>query len=102
MGSLAVSRALGDGIFKSPQNKADADFVSALPFINRHLLTPCDQILILACDGLWDVMTYEEAIELADKCQKDGKDAEETSKFLVREALSKGSLDNLTEISKII
>jgi len=56
-GQLAVSRALGDADFKKPPNP----FVSSCPEITETRLQPGDEFLLIACDGLWDVMTSEEA-----------------------------------------
>jgi serine/threonine protein phosphatase PrpC len=53
MGSLAVSRAIGDKDFKFPYNKSEADFVSAIPYVNRIELTSQNEFMIVACDGLW-------------------------------------------------
>jgi serine/threonine protein phosphatase PrpC len=51
-GVLAVSRAIGDVNLKP--------YVTCDPEITTHTLTPDDQYLILASDGLWDVMSNEE------------------------------------------
>lgn len=51
-GVLAVSRAIGDVNLKP--------YVTCDPEITNHVLTPEDQFLILASDGLWDVMSNEE------------------------------------------
>jgi serine/threonine protein phosphatase PrpC len=53
LGSLAVSRSLGDIDFKFPHNKAEGDFVSAEPFLNVVKLGKEHEFLVLACDGLW-------------------------------------------------
>lgn len=54
LGSLAVSRALGDAEFKMPRNKAQDDFVSSVPFLKAYSLGPDVPFMIIACDGLWD------------------------------------------------
>jgi serine/threonine protein phosphatase PrpC len=55
-GNLAVSRALGDGFLQNAANPT--------PYLNRIELTEQDSLLILACDGVWDVMGDQEACEL--------------------------------------
>ena len=52
-GILAVSRAFGDRNIKS--------FISAEPEVRERLLEYGDDFLVLATDGLWDVMTNQEA-----------------------------------------
>lgn len=51
-GVLAVSRAIGDINLKP--------YVTCDPEIIHHSITPDDQYVILASDGLWDVMSNEE------------------------------------------
>ncbi len=58
LGILAVSRSFGDHGMK--------DFVIGLPHLCEVNLTErgvCP-FMILACDGLWDVITDQEAIEM--------------------------------------
>jgi len=95
-GILAVSRALGDV-------ELTAYGVSAEPYQNEVLLTPTDTHLILACDGLWDVATDQEACDVlttavagaAATAQPEPR-AEELSKLLLDFALSHGTRDNVT------
>jgi len=91
-GTLAVSRALGDISLKNP------DYVSAEPAIKMIELTNDDHFIILACDGLWDKVTYQEAVDFVYKVRKNGKSAEEISKAMVKEALERNSLDNITVV----
>jgi len=98
LGSLAVSKALGDLDFKHPYNKADGDFVSALPFVQKLQLTPKHPFMVVACDGLWDKLSYEDAVEFIARARDSGKDPQETSQLLVKHALESGSLDNITAI----
>ncbi|OXV08521.1 hypothetical protein Egran_03717 [Elaphomyces granulatus] len=84
-GILAVTRALGDTYMK--------DLVTGHPYTTETVIQPDqDEFLILACDGLWDVCTDQEAVDLI----RDTKDAQEASKILVDHALSRFSTDNLS------
>lgn len=56
-GVLAISRALGDHMLK--ENTA---VVSAEPYCVDTELTDADSYVILACDGVWDVMTDQYAV----------------------------------------
>ena len=63
-GSLNLSRALGDLDYKSVSAlPPEAQMVTANPEIRSIELTPDDEFLILACDGIWDVLTNQEAVE---------------------------------------
>eukprot|EP01063_Lacrimia_lanifica_P035230 TRINITY_DN6664_c0_g1_i1.p1 TRINITY_DN6664_c0_g1~~TRINITY_DN6664_c0_g1_i1.p1 ORF type:complete len:640 (+),score=139.56 TRINITY_DN6664_c0_g1_i1:188-1921(+) len=63
-GMLAVSRAMGDFDFKQagglPQ---EHQAVTAFPDIETRARGPEDHFVLQACDGIWDVMTDEEAVD---------------------------------------
>lgn len=88
-GTLAVTRALGDASMK--------EFITGHPFTTEtRLLGPEeDSVLILACDGLWDVCSDQEA---CDYIQGDIDDPQRCAELLVDFALEQGSTDNLSVI----
>lgn len=83
-GMLAVTRSLGDKFFDS--------LVVGNPFTTSVEITTDDRFLILACDGLWDVIDDQEACEMI----KDMDNSDEAAKTLVRHALENGTTDNVT------
>lgn len=83
-GVLAVTRALGDSSMK--------DFIIGNPYTCQVELTKEDSFLILACDGLWDVCSDQDAVNLI----QDIEDAQEASKKLLDFALNNFSTDNLS------
>ncbi|KAL1998349.1 hypothetical protein VTN02DRAFT_6356 [Thermoascus thermophilus] len=84
-GVLAVTRALGDAYLK--------DLVTGHPYTTETVIQPdVDEFLILACDGLWDVCSDQEAVDLI----RHIPDAQEASKVLVDHALARFSTDNLS------
>lgn len=85
-GMLAMSRALGDAPLKP--------FVTPEPSIVEGSLGRLDELAVIACDGLWDVLTSEEAITMA--LTASGPD--EAARLLQETALEKGSTDNITVI----
>jgi protein phosphatase PTC1 len=87
-GGLAVTRSLGDTRLK--------DWIIAEPFIAEIVLQPGDERLIMACDGLWDWMTDQHAVDLL--YQRRVTDAAMASETLRKEALARGSEDNITVI----
>jgi len=98
LGNLSVSRSLGDSDFKMPMNRAVGDWVSAVPFTRHTPLTANNPFLIIACDGLWDKMTYQEAVDFIYHQKKEGKSPTEAAQLITQEALNKGSLDNITTV----
>lgn len=84
-GVLAVTRALGDAYMK--------DLVTGHPYTTETVIqADQDEFLILACDGLWDVCSDQEAVDLVRQIQ----DPQEASKKLVDYALARFSTDNLS------
>jgi len=57
-----------------------------------------DEFIIVACDGLWDRLTYQEAALFVEKQRSQGKSPTECAKALVKESLDCGTLDNVTAI----
>ncbi|KAH7644622.1 protein phosphatase 2c-like protein 3 [Dermatophagoides farinae] len=63
-GNLALSRAFGDFVFKRNEKRsATEQIVIAYPDIQTRSLTSDLEFIIMACDGVWDVMTNEEVVE---------------------------------------
>ena len=63
-GSLAVSRALGDFDYKRVEGlPATEQLVSAEPELTCVERSPDDEFLVLACDGIWDVMSNQEVVD---------------------------------------
>lgn len=63
-GNLALSRALGDFDFKkSATVPPEEQIVTALPDIIVHEISPDDEFLVLACDGIWDFMDSQAVVE---------------------------------------
>lgn len=96
MGLLAVSRAIGDHSLR-PYVIADPE----VTVVNRHA---SDELMVMASDGLWDVISNEEACSLAKKCllraRQKGSSRENAARVaatvLTRAAVDRGSRDNVT------
>lgn len=84
-GVLAVTRSLGDSSMK--------EFVVGSPYTTETRLGPNDDFLIVACDGLWDVCSDQEAVDLVADC---ADDAQAASQKLLDHALNNFSTDNLS------
>ncbi|GMN45340.1 hypothetical protein TIFTF001_014524 [Ficus carica] len=83
-GQLAVSRAFGDKSLKS-HLRSDPD-------IQHSNVVPNTDILILASDGLWKVMTNQEAVDIARRT----KDPLKAAKQLTAEAVKRESKDDIS------
>jgi len=85
-GVLAVTRAIGDRRLKA--------FVSAVPEITEHKLQVNDDFLILASDGVWDVLTCQDAVDIV----KSAGDVRAGAKKLTETSFNRGSMDNITSL----
>jgi len=96
-GSLAVSRALGDFEYKNVQGKGPCEqLVSPEPEVFEVLRSEADEFLVLACDGVWDVMTNEELSAYIRHCMQLTDDLKEICNNVVDTCLFKGSRDNIS------
>ncbi|KAL3920009.1 MAG: hypothetical protein SGARI_007052 [Bacillariaceae sp.] len=63
-GNLNLSRSIGDLKYKQVPGIPPADqMITAEPDIMQVALLPDDEFIILGCDGIWDVLTNEAAVE---------------------------------------
>ncbi|GFR41583.1 hypothetical protein Agub_g2304, partial [Astrephomene gubernaculifera] len=118
-GVLAVSRAFGDWDFKgaglqrllemgvergfwdssfASQQRFSADPVVATPDVTETILSSDDEFLIVASDGLWDVLPPREAVQWARKEFKAKKDASQVAASLAGLALKRYSTDNVAVV----
>lgn len=90
-GDLAVSRAFGDFQWKARNDlKPQEQRVSCYPDIMVHTRVESeDEILILACDGLWDVFSNEDCMNLVFELFQAG----ESNVVLLAEELADAALD---------
>ena len=100
-GLLAISRAFGDTQFKperdddNPTQASDGLVISTPEVCSEHI-TPMTEFAIIATDGLWDVMTPQMAVTFVRNLLHKHRDLEEAAKGLSKEALTRGSVDNVT------
>jgi adenylate cyclase len=82
---LAVSRAFGDFALDP--------FVLCDPYISDTQLTDADEFLIIACDGVWDVLSDQQAVDLVRTC-----DPTKAATVLRDYAYMYGSMDNISVV----
>lgn len=97
---LAVSRAFGDLLMKEPEKYGclgvmPGGLLTAVPEITVYDLDPAqDRFLMLACDGVWDVLEDDEALAVCSS--QEG--AEDAAMALVRRSFAAASDDNLSAL----
>ena len=63
-GNLALSRALGDFVFKMNDKLSQSEqIVTCLPDVLHEIIEPDWDFIILACDGIWDVLSSQEVTD---------------------------------------
>jgi serine/threonine protein phosphatase PrpC len=101
---LAVSRAFGDFEYKANEELPASDqAVVAIPEIHVHHRDESrDMYLVLACDGVWDVMSNEEVGDFVVRHVEEAISEGATDilprvgDMLVNECLRRGSTDNMS------
>ena len=91
-GNLALSRAIGD--------RSERPMVTAEPeIISVPVQEDVDEFILVASDGLWDVMDSQEAVDYVRSLHEhylDGLDRDMIATSVVEEALRRGTYDNIT------
>lgn len=87
---LAMTRSLGDLCFKQPTQLSIAE-----PEVKIMPISDKDLFLVLATDGIYNVLSNQDVIDCAGK---HWDDPEEAAKNIVRTAFQKGSDENLTAL----
>ncbi|KXS18075.1 protein phosphatase 2C [Gonapodya prolifera JEL478] len=73
-GNLALSRALGDFEFKqNPSLPPEEQVVTAFPDVVARKVTPSDEFLVLACDGIWDVLDNQQVCDFVSRAVSEQK-----------------------------
>jgi serine/threonine protein phosphatase PrpC len=111
-GDLGVSRAIGDVDFKLPRvnkwkfswNSApggtkrsfSGDLVSCTPDVRVMSLTSSAEALVIACDGLWDVICPADAARAVAEVLRANAPPKVAARRLAEAAIRLGSTDNVT------
>ena len=96
-GNLAVSRALGDYDYKDrPDLSQDMQKVGAGADVTIIDRVAADDYLVLACDGIWDVISNEQAVDFVTRYHSAGHSLTKVAHKLLDTCLKKGSTDNMS------
>ncbi|XP_054162992.1 protein phosphatase 1B-like [Oppia nitens] len=97
-GSLAVSRALGDYEYKNSNKKPSEQLVSPIPEVSVTKIDINDEFLVLACDGVWDVMTNEDLCAFVRYQMTIESSLKTICSNIIDTCLHKGSKDNMSVV----
>ena len=122
-GDLAVSRAFGDIYHKGQIEGRDShEFIRNIaheialdeahklqngalictPDVVLHTVEPEDEFFIIASDGVWDVLSNEEAVHFIRRQFHKGLGVAGAAKELVRKSLLNGSVDNVSAVVVVL
>ena len=88
---LALSRSFGD--FHSRK------YITPNPEVADHEINIKDEFIILACDGVWDAITSQQAVEIVKTALVEHQlSPEDAAKYLIETAIYWGSTDNVSAI----
>lgn len=92
-------------LFKNADLPAEEQMISALPDIKKLIVSPEDEFMVLACDGIWNFMSSEEVVDfvrirLKDESKKMSQICEELfDHCLAPNTLGDGTgCDNMTAV----
>ncbi|EDQ86182.1 uncharacterized protein MONBRDRAFT_28624 [Monosiga brevicollis MX1] len=94
--SLAVSRAFGDFSFKDPNIKPEEHMVTCIPDITIVPRNENLEFIILACDGVWDVLRSETVVGMVREELLSEAALDAVCQTVVMDALQRGSSDNIS------
>nr|CAB3265082.1 probable protein phosphatase 2C T23F11.1 [Phallusia mammillata] len=104
-GNLALSRALGDFVFKKNEHlRVEEQIVIAEPDVICKEISKDHEFVVLACDGIWDVLSNQDVVEfvrdkLAQKIEPEQICEDLMDKCLASECAMGGvGCDNMTVI----
>ncbi|RWS30976.1 Protein phosphatase 1B-like protein [Leptotrombidium deliense] len=103
-GSLAVSRALGDYEYKQVEGRGPCEqLVSPEPEITvQQRECETDEFLVLACDGVWDVMSNDDLCDFIRYQLTLQSDLETICSSIIDTCLHKGSKDNMSVVLVVL
>jgi len=80
-GGLNLSRALGDHQYKlNTELLPEEQMISPCPDLVSHTITKEDEFMVVACDGIWNCMSSQEAVDFVREHITDAKQSLECSK----------------------
>ncbi len=102
-GILAVSRAFGDIEYKRKkveywEEELKEDLVIAKPEVREFILHETDQFIVLACDGIWDVLSSQQVCNFVWRRLLVHADAKRAACELCNKALEMNSRDNCSVV----
>jgi len=92
----AIARTFGDASLKLPK-----PILISAPEIRRVTIKSDDALVLLGCDGIWDVLSNQQAVDSAFKSIDAGDEPKAIAGSVVKLAYARGSTDNISVVAII-
>lgn len=87
-GGLNLSRAIGDHFYKRNKNlPPEEQMISALPDVKALTLNEEHEFMVIACDGIWNVMSSQEVVDFVNERLKTDGDKNKPLTAIIEELL---------------
>ena len=96
---IGVARALGDIKFKKKGEGDDGEassLISCTAEIGYAVVGAADRFAVIACDGVWDVMSSDEVGEMVRTMLDGGQDQDAICSAVIKECFDRDTKDNMT------
>lgn len=93
---FGTERVMGLNLTRSLGDRFARPFVSPNPVVSKFSLTGNEDYLVIASDGLWDVMSVNDVMHVVDEYLQLPHQPHNVARELVHVAMQRGSTDNIT------
>jgi len=101
-GVLGCSRSIGDYELKE-KLPIEENIITSKPDVWKFVISSDMEFFIMACDGVWDVLTNDIAVDVVRKVLLETKmDADKAAEALVKSAFDNKSMDNLSALVVVL
>lgn len=90
----AIARTFGDHSLKAP-----VAILISTPEIQRVTIQDDDIVVLLGCDGIWDVLSNQQAVDTALKALDNREEPKGVASAVVKLAYAAGSTDNISVVA---
>ncbi|MDP2436119.1 MAG: PP2C family protein-serine/threonine phosphatase [archaeon] len=97
-GKLAITRAFGDISLRACGRKDGKDLISYEPFVRAYPLSARDDFVLLACDGLFDVLKPKYIAQAVRQGLSKGQTPTIVCERLIGSVMNLGSSDNVSAL----
>lgn len=66
--------------------------------IHVQRVCPGDEFVIIACDGLWDVLSSQQAVNFVRRRLRSHRNVQQAAEELIQKAIAMNSIDNVSAV----